>query len=126
VEIADALDKAHREGIIHRDLKPGNIMLTKSGAKLMDFGLAKPVTTTLRGVTPAPIPSQVPPTVNASTLTLPYPSFTEHGTIVGTLLYMAPESIEGRPARHGASVVRAVPISVTSCLTGLCRFESWS
>src|SRR6266511_1717716 len=43
VEIADALDKAHRQGIVHRDLKPGNVMLTKSGVKLLDFGLAKAV-----------------------------------------------------------------------------------
>ena len=41
VEIADALDKAHRQGIVHRDLKPGNVMITKSGVKLLDFGLAK-------------------------------------------------------------------------------------
>ena len=43
IEIADALDKAHRQGIVHRDLKPGNVMLTKSGVKLLDFGLAKVV-----------------------------------------------------------------------------------
>ena len=45
IEIADALDKAHRQGIVHRDLKPGNVMLTKTGVKLLDFGLAKPLTT---------------------------------------------------------------------------------
>ena len=44
IEIADALDKAHRQGIVHRDLKPGNVMLTKTGVKLLDFGLAKPLT----------------------------------------------------------------------------------
>jgi len=87
-EIADALDKAHRQGIVHRDLKPGNVMLTKSGVKLLDFGLAKAMT--------PPVQSAVTslPTVMGSEKQ----NLTEAGTILGTFQYMAPEQLEGREA----------------------------
>jgi eukaryotic-like serine/threonine-protein kinase len=82
-QIADALAKAHKLGITHRDLKPANVMLTKGGAKLMDFGLAKQ-----SGV--APLAEALTEMTNAK--------LTSDGMIVGTFQYMAPEQLEGKEA----------------------------
>ena len=89
IEICDGLEKAHRSGVVHRDLKPGNIMLTKTAAKLMDFGLAKASIATAGSATNL--------TVTLSTPAQSHP-LTAQGSVVGTFQYMAPEQIEGREA----------------------------
>jgi serine/threonine protein kinase len=109
-QIADALDKAHRAGIVHRDLKPGNIMLTATGAKLLDFGLAKPA---------------VLVDLDAMTATKAEPPVTEQGTIVGTFQYMSPEQVEGREL-DGRSDIFSLGAVLYEMVTGQKAFEGKS
>src|SRR5204863_2798769 len=111
IEIAGALDRAHRHGIVHRDLKPGNIMLTKSGTKLLDFGLAK-VKETAR------------PANGDATAALTH-DLTSPGTILGTFQYMAPEQLEGKDT-DARSDIFAFGAVLYEMLTGRKTFEGAS
>jgi eukaryotic-like serine/threonine-protein kinase len=111
-QIADALDKAHRAGIVHRDLKPGNIMLTSSGAKLLDFGLAKPVEAAASGLTLTAAAARSSPV-------------TQEGTIVGTFQYMSPEQVEGKEL-DGRSDIFSLGAVLYEMVTGQRAFEGKS
>ncbi len=114
MQIADALDKAHRHGIIHRDLKPGNIMITAGGVKLLDFGLAK-----LRQAPDKPAPALL------SALPTQDRELTLKGTILGTLQYMSPEQIEGKDADARTDVF-ALDVVLYEMVTGRKAFEGKS
>ncbi|MEO8725990.1 MAG: protein kinase [Acidobacteriaceae bacterium] len=109
-DICEGLERAHKTGVIHRDLKPGNIMLTKSGAKLMDFGLAKSAVaavsaSSLSGVTFAPDKP-----------------LTSAGTVVGTFQYISPEQVEGKEA-DARSDIFALGAVLYEMATGKRAFE---
>src|ERR1700678_1715394 len=121
ISIAEALAIAHRQGIVHRALKPGNLMLTQAGAKLMDFGLAKPLAVANSGPTSASAPSfTAAPTMSGAS---PLTPLTTAGTVIGTTQYMSPEQIERKEA-DARSDIFAFGAVLYEMTTGKRRFRA--
>jgi serine/threonine protein kinase/Tol biopolymer transport system component len=120
MQICDALEKAHKAGIVHRDLKPGNIMLTPSGAKLLDFGLAKPT-----GIVPTKNLTPSSPTMHLTALTSPVGTLTQQGMVVGTFQYMAPEVLQGQEADARSDILSFGAV-LYEAVTGKRAFEGKS
>ncbi|MFN8006274.1 MAG: serine/threonine-protein kinase [Terriglobia bacterium] len=121
IEIVTALDQSHRHGITHRDLKPGNIMLTKTGAKLLDFGLAKYTESASRSSALQRGDLDGGPS-SARPISARDESLTEEGMVLGTLEYMAPEQVEGKQV-DGRTDIFAFGVVLYEMATGHRAFQ---